>query len=136
LLFLDGVLMEQAFFNLLENAACYTAAGSRIEIAARVEDRRVEVRVADTGPGLPPGSESRVFEKFFRGSTSGGDGRRGAGLGLAICQAILQAHGGRISARNRPGGGAEFILSLPCEDAAPRVALDEVPVRTGSSQCL
>jgi two-component system sensor histidine kinase KdpD len=132
LLFLDGVLMEQAFVNLLENAARYTPAGSRIEITARVADKRVEIRVADDGPGLPPGSESRVFEKFFRGSTATGDGRRGAGLGLAICQAIIQAHRGQISARNRPGGGAEFVIWLPCEEAAPRVALDEVPANTGS----
>jgi two-component system sensor histidine kinase KdpD len=127
LLLLDGVLMEQAFFNLLENAARYAPAGSQVEIRARVQDQHVEIRVADNGPGLPPGSESRVFEKFFRGSTARSDGRRGAGLGLAICQAIIAAHGGRISARNRPGGGAEFILALPCEEAAPRVAVEEVP---------
>jgi two-component system sensor histidine kinase KdpD len=126
LLSLDGVLMEQVFFNLLENAARYTPAGSAIEIAARASEKRVEIRVADTGPGLPSGTESRVFEKFFRGSTVTDDGRRGAGLGLAICQAIIEAHGGRISARNRPAGGAEFIISLPCEETAPRVALDEV----------
>jgi two-component system sensor histidine kinase KdpD len=132
LLFLDGVLMEQVFFNLLENAGRYTPAGSHIEITARVEDKRVKIRVADNGPGLPPGTEARVFEKFFRGSISTGDERRGAGLGLAICQAIIEAHGGRISARNRPGGGAEFAISLPCEEKAPRVALDEVPATTGS----
>jgi two-component system sensor histidine kinase KdpD len=131
LLFLDGVLMEQVFFNLLENASRYTPAGSRIEVAARVEDKRVRVRVVDNGPGLPPGSEARVFEKFFRGSTAVGDGMRGAGLGLAICRAIIEAHSGRISARNGPGGGAEFVISLPCEETAPRVALDEVPVGTG-----
>jgi two-component system sensor histidine kinase KdpD len=132
LLFLDGVLMEQVFFNLLENAARYTPAGSQIEIIASAEGNCVEIRVADTGPGLPPGSESRVFERFFRGSAATGDDRRGAGLGLAICHAIIRSHGGRISARNRPGGGAEFVMSLPCEETAPRVALDEVPARGGS----
>jgi two-component system sensor histidine kinase KdpD len=131
LLSLDGVLMEQVFFNLLENAARYTPAGSAIELAARVTDKRMEIRFADNGPGLPPGAESRVFEKFFRGSTVTDDSRRGAGLGLAICQAIIEAHGGRISARNRPGGGAEFIISLPCEETAPRISLDEVPASTG-----
>jgi two-component system sensor histidine kinase KdpD len=127
LLLLDGVLMEQVFFNLLENAARYTPAGSQIEIAARVEDKHVEIRVADNGPGLPAGTESRVFEKFFRGSITMGDGRRGAGLGLAICRAVVEALGGQISARNRSGGGAEFTIVLPCEETAPHIALDEAP---------
>lgn len=79
------------------------------------------------------GSESRVFDKFFRGSTTPtADGRRGAGLGLAICKGIIQAHGGQISANNRPGGGAEFVISLPIEETAPRVVLDEIPANTGS----
>jgi two-component system sensor histidine kinase KdpD len=132
LLLLDGVLLEQVFVNLLENAARYTPPDSRIEITARPEAKRVEIRVADTGPGLPPGNETRIFDKFFRGSTSPADGRRGVGLGLAICKGIIEAHGGRISARNRPGGGAEFVLSLPCADTAPRVALDEVSVRNSA----
>jgi two-component system sensor histidine kinase KdpD len=128
LLFVDGALMEQAFLNLLENAARYTPPGSQIEITARAQDKGVEIRIADNGPGLPPGTESRVFEKFFRGPTPTGDSRRSVGLGLTICQAIVQAHGGQITASNRPGGGAEFLLTLPYEKTAPRVALDEVPV--------
>jgi two-component system sensor histidine kinase KdpD len=126
LLFVDGVLLEQAFFNLFENAARHTPAGTRIEVSARVEDKRFEIHVADNGPGLPPGTETRVFEKFFRGPSASSDSRRGAGLGLAICEAIIQAHGGRISTRNRPQGGAEFTLWLPHEEPAPSVALDEV----------
>jgi two-component system sensor histidine kinase KdpD len=127
LLFLDGVLLEQVFVNLLENAVRYTPPGTRIEVTARRQGHRVEIRVADNGPGLPPGSESRVFEKFYRGATATADGRRGVGLGLAICQGIVQAHDGRITARNRLGGGAEFQVSLPCQEAAPHVPLDEPP---------
>lgn len=126
LLHLDGVLMEQVFYNLLENAARHTPPGSPVEVTAQAQSGQVVVRVADRGPGLPAGSEARVFEKFYRGSASREDGRRGAGLGLAICEAIVRAHGGQISAGNRPGGGAEFVISLPCEETAPRVALDEV----------
>src|SRR5262249_22237705 len=88
LLWLDGVLMEQVFVNLLENAARYTPLGSHIWIAARRAGARVEILVSDDGPGLSPGDEARVFEKFYRGEKSA-DGRRGVGLGLAICQAIM-----------------------------------------------
>jgi two-component system, OmpR family, sensor histidine kinase KdpD len=138
LLLVDGLLLEQVLANLLENAARYTPAGNAIDITARREGRRTEIRVADHGPGLPAGSETRVFEKFFRGPPNSSallrdgahrvvDGRRGAGLGLAICKGFIQAHGGQISARNRPGGGAEFVISLPNEETAPQVILDEVP---------
>jgi two-component system sensor histidine kinase KdpD len=127
LLYVDGVLLEQVLVNLLENAARYTPAGSEIEIHARRVAGGVEIRVMDHGPGLPPGDESRVFEKFYRGATTTADSRRGVGLGLAICQAIVQAHRGRISARNRAEGGAEFLISLPIERTAPAVVLDESP---------
>jgi two-component system sensor histidine kinase KdpD len=79
------------------------------------------MRVADNGPGLPEGSESQIFDKFFRGSTGAPDGRRGVGLGLAICRAIVEAHGGTISARNRSQGGAEFIVDLPRNESPPEI---------------
>jgi two-component system sensor histidine kinase KdpD len=119
LLRLDGVLMEQVFVNLFENAARYAPAGGPIDVIACQRDGKVEVVIADRGPGLPPGSESRLMEKFYRAPATSADGRRGVGLGLAICRAVLQLHGGRISARNRTGGGAEFILELPVDPAAP-----------------
>jgi two-component system sensor histidine kinase KdpD len=124
----DGLLVEQVLVNLLENAARYTPAGSPIEIAARQVSRSVEIRVADRGPGLPLGDEKRVFEKFYRGSAARPDGRRGVGLGLAIAHGIVEAHGGRITARNRPGGGAEFVITLPTGGPAPAVPTDGVPI--------
>jgi two-component system sensor histidine kinase KdpD len=126
LVHVDGLLLEQVFVNLLENASRYTSAGRRIEITARAEPDRVVVRVRDTGLGLPPGTESRVFEKFFRGTTPSPDGRRGVGLGLSICRGIVQAHGGMISAQNHPDGGAEFVVSLPRDQPAPQIELDEI----------
>lgn len=124
LISVDGVLIEQVFVNLLENAARYTPPGSRIEIAARSERQRVVVRVADNGPGFPPGAEKHVLEKFYRAAPPAPDSRRGVGLGLAICQAIMLAHGGRIVARNRPEGGAEFELTIPVDQTPPAVPLD------------
>ena len=75
------------------------------------------VEVADRGPGLPPDQIERVFEKFYRGSNREG----GVGLGLAICEAIVRAHGGRIWAENRAGGGASFRFLLPVQGQPPNV---------------
>ena len=132
LLSVDGLLLEQVLVNLLENAARYTPAGTRVEITAKCEANRLILRIADTGPGLPAGAETRVFEKFFRATTGSPDGQRGVGLGLAICEGIIKAHKGQITAANRPDGGAEFTISLPLDQNAPRVVLGEVAHPTGA----
>ena len=106
----DAVLLEQVLVNLLENAAKYTPPDSAVEISARADERGMTVDVADRGPGLPPGDEARIFEKFVRGRQARGPG---AGLGLAICRGIAEAHGGTLTAENRAGGGALFRLALP-----------------------
>ncbi|MGA7178951.1 MAG: two-component system sensor histidine kinase KdpD [Thiobacillaceae bacterium] len=111
LLEFDTVLMERVFGNLLENAAKYTPEGSRIDIAAWHEGNQVKITVADNGPGLPPGREERVFEKFTRGQEE--SSVSGVGLGLSIVRAIVLAHKGTVRAQNRPEGGAKFIITLP-----------------------
>jgi len=116
---LDDVLIEQALFNLIDNAIKYSPADGAIEIAADVADGKLRLEVADRGPGLPPGQEAQIFEKFHRGEPHGE--RRGVGLGLTICRGIVEAHGGRIAARNRPGGGAVLTMELPLEGEPPRV---------------
>jgi two-component system sensor histidine kinase KdpD len=121
LLNIDGFLIEQVLVNLLENASRYTPIGSEIEIAAVAKANRAEIRIADNGPGLPSGSEEKIFDKFFRGSSITPDGRRGVGLGLAICRAIVEAHGGAITAANRPEGGALFVISLSSTETPPHI---------------
>jgi two-component system, OmpR family, sensor histidine kinase KdpD len=110
---IDDVLIEQVLVNLLDNSLKYSPAGAPIEIIATAGDRNVTVEIADHGPGLPPGKEEKVFEKFYRFDAVAG---RGAGLGLAIARGIVQAHGGRIWAQNLPGGGVAFLFTLPLGD--------------------
>ena len=124
---LDGALIEQVLINLLENVAKYTPPTSPVEISARVQDKEVIVDVSDRGPGLTADERQRVFDKFYRGSAAAGASQRGAGLGLAICQAIIAAHGGRIWAENRPNGGAKFLFSIPMEGEPPQVEMDGPP---------
>lgn len=106
----DDVLLGQLLVNLLENAARHTPEGTPIEVRAASLNRAIVLEVLDRGPGFDPGEEQRIFEKFHRGRSAGA---RGAGLGLAICRAIAEAHGGSIEAFNREDGGAAFRISLP-----------------------
>jgi two-component system, OmpR family, sensor histidine kinase KdpD len=116
LVYCDEVMIDQVLFNLVENAQKHTPPGTPIQIKAKVWPAAVEFTVADVGPGLILGDELRVFEKFHRGRVESPQG--GFGLGLAICKAVVEAHGGEISARNLPEGGAEFKFSLPRDAAA------------------
>jgi two-component system sensor histidine kinase KdpD len=133
----DPVLVGQLFVNLLENAAKYTPAGAEVEIRAAREGGTLVVDVADRGPGIPPGDEERVFERFHRGAHPG---VRGTGLGLPIARAIAQVHGGRLAASNRPGGGALFRLALPLgaepppATAAPAPGAASEPPPTGRAE--
>ncbi|MFL6620021.1 MAG: DUF4118 domain-containing protein [Povalibacter sp.] len=112
LLHVDGVLIEKLFVNLLENAALYTPPGTSVLISAERRGDSLIVNVRDHGPGLAPGSEQLLFEKFERGTRSGTNS--GFGLGLSICRAIADLHGLTIAARNHPQGGAEFSVVFPC----------------------
>ncbi len=107
----DASLVTQVFANLLENCVRHTPPGTLIQISASAADQVIRVTVDDDGPGLPPGDPERLFKKFQRGRAESDAG--GAGLGLAICRAIINAHGGAISASPRPGGGTRFVFTLP-----------------------
>ncbi|PHV18515.1 two-component system sensor histidine kinase KdbD [Janthinobacterium sp. BJB303] len=125
----DAVLIERVLCNLLENAAKYTPPGSTITVAAGVHGQFLQVRVLDDGPGLPPGREEAIFEKFTRGERE--SNKPGVGLGLAICRAIVEAHGGTIHAQPQaPGQGAAIVFSLPLgtPPALPDAELDDANV--------
>jgi two-component system, OmpR family, sensor histidine kinase KdpD len=121
----DARLLEQVLVNLIENAVKYTPEGSPIDIAAASSPDGLEVRVEDRGPGLPEGGEDRIFEKFYRGARR----TEGAGLGLAICHAIIAVHGGAIRAQNREGGGARFLFTLPGGEPPPPLGSPERSAR-------
>ena len=118
----DAVLIEQVLVNLLENACKYTPAGSPIDIYGELSTHMLKVTVADHGPGIPPGEEEKLFDKFYRVHSEGS--QSGVGLGLAICKAIISAHGGVIGAANRQEGGAQFFFMLPIDEAAPQLAVE------------
>ncbi|QXL83827.1 DUF4118 domain-containing protein [Comamonas sp. NLF-1-9] len=127
LLHLDAELMERVFVNLLENAVKYTPQGSPLDLRATLDGAEVVITLDDHGPGLPPGREEAVFKKFERGTRE--SVTPGVGLGLGICRAIVQAHGGRIVGVNRMEGdrvrGARFTIRLP---------VGQPPLDDGSAQ--
>jgi two-component system sensor histidine kinase KdpD len=104
----DYTQLEQVFTNLLENAARYAPPRSTVRIRTRPAGGMVEVAVADEGPGIADHERARIFEPFRRG-----EGSRSSGIGLAICKAIVEAHGGTIGLERTPGGGATFVVRLP-----------------------
>ncbi len=132
MVYLDELLFHQVLANLLENAARYTPPGAEITLSAGywppsglAADRKPDngllwIECADSGPGFPPGDETRIFEKFYRGVHE--RTRSGTGLGLAICRGIVELHGGAIRAGNRPQGGAQFRIELP-QPPAPKLSL-------------
>jgi two-component system sensor histidine kinase KdpD len=108
ILYVDAVLIEQVLVNILDNAAKYSPAGGRIEIAAAPGGERVNVTVSDQGPGIPPQARDTVFDVFYR-VRAGDKQAAGTGLGLSICRGLIEAHGGRIEALPGPGGGGTTI---------------------------
>src|SRR4029078_6492330 len=121
---LDSVLIEQVLINLLENALKYTPPNSPIDLLAPRTVDVVTGTVADRGPGIQPGGEQRIFDKFYRARAGHGSG--GVGLGLTICRGIVEARGGGRSGANRPRWGAAFHFTLPIEGTPPPAGALEV----------
>lgn len=119
----DPILIQQVLVNLLENAIKYTPDGSPIYISAKLVNSELEVSVGDHGPGIPKENRQLIFQKFFREDEKS---TFGAGLGLAICNGIIEAHGGKIWVEANYGGGALFRFTLPIEGSAPILDLDRL----------
>ena len=120
LVLIDGVLVEQAIVNLLENAVRHGGREGQIRVAARRDRDSVLIEVSDEGPGFPPEAAERIFDKFYRAA-----GGSGSGLGLAIVRAIATAHGGEVHAQARQPRGARFVLSLPLGASPPPTPAEE-----------
>jgi signal transduction histidine kinase len=109
----DPDKLSQAVINLLSNALKYTPPGGAVEVRVDTRPSGTEIRVADTGVGIDPQDIPRVFERFYRADNSRSRATGGAGIGLSIAKAIVESHGGTISAVSQPGRGSEFLITLP-----------------------
>jgi signal transduction histidine kinase len=116
----DRQRLETALDSLVENAVRYTEEGGRIELAAYPDGESVVIEVRDNGSGIPDEELAYIFESFRSGSSRGG-----TGMGLAIVKAIVEAHGGAVSAENLPGGGASFRLRLPAQGPLPPAVTEQ-----------
>ncbi len=114
MVYADGLLIEQAIVNILDNAIKYTPSGGAIAISASVKNEFVWLEISNDGPGIPQKDIGRIFERFY---TKADEARRsGIGLGLSICKSIIEAHGGEITAQNITEGGTKFIICLPMKE--------------------
>ena len=114
---MDARLMVQVLVNLLDNAVKYTPEGTAISVRALADGQWVRIEVADNGPGICEQEQAGIFDMFHAAAIKRGDGRRGMGLGLALCRSIVQAHGGHIEVHANLPQGAAFSLALPRHDA-------------------
>jgi two-component system OmpR family sensor kinase len=109
----DELRLRQVVGNLVRNALVHTPPDTPVEVAVAADGQAVVLTVTDHGPGIPPGTAERIFERFYRADPGGGRDHGGSGLGLSIVAAVVTAHGGTAAARDTPGGGATFEVRLP-----------------------
>lgn len=123
LIHVDAVLLQQVMVNLLDNADKYSPPGLPVDIYVEATPLGLSMTVADRGPGIPENMQQKIFDKFFRIHAE--SAQSGVGLGLSICRAIVEAHGGEIQVTNRSGGGSMFQLHIPILECPPTIAPEE-----------
>jgi two-component system sensor histidine kinase KdpD len=123
--YVDPDRFVQVLWNLLENASKYASSSSPLRVETDWTGDEVLIRIADRGPGIPPGERERIFQHFYRIDRDRKSHTQGSGLGLAICRGIVQAHGGRIWVEDRPGGGSLFCIALPSSNPIGLEGLEE-----------
>ena len=127
--------MSEVLGNLLSNAFKFTERGGTVELTATTATDSVEMRVRDTGAGIPAANVPFIFEKFFQADNQASASMKGTGLGLAIAKSIVNAHGGSISVESKVGSGTTFAISLPTRASGGRLhALDSQPVGEHGTQ--
>lgn len=128
----DAVLIQQLMINLLENAVKYTPSTSPLEFKARVEGEFIKIEINDCGPGIPDKQKSQIFKKFVRATDK--VHTTGAGLGLAICTSIVEAHNGSLGVADREGGGSSFWFTLPVDRSAITQEEQTILTKTATAQ--
>jgi len=109
----DQALLQQALYNLVENAIKYTDTGGKVVVGVNLSQNHIEYTVRDNGIGISPADQKRLFEKFYRGGRKGFKPERGTGLGLAIVKSIIERHGGIVLLQSQLGKGSKFTLVMP-----------------------
>jgi signal transduction histidine kinase len=115
----EGVLIEETITNMLFNAVKYTPAGGRVGMEVKPDGDFVQVKITDTGIGVPETALPHLFQEFFRAENARAVERDGTGLGLAFAKQVVERHGGRIWVENNPGGGSTFTFTLPSHVSEP-----------------
>jgi PAS domain S-box-containing protein len=114
----DERRIQQVVFNLLSNAVKFTPPGGRVDVSTAKEDGEVRIAVRDTGPGISPDDQARIFEEFQQARDTNGERPEGTGLGLALSRSLVELHGGRIWVESEPGKGSTFIFTIPVGSAS------------------
>jgi signal transduction histidine kinase len=120
----NSVLLEHAFWNLVENAICYNHSGGEVRACLERRGKQALVSIADTGPGIPPQKQEHIFERFYRVASARARHTSGTGLGLSITQAVVQQHGGEVCVSSIPGSGCVFTIALPLYAISPPASSD------------